>query len=398
MFCDIVNSVGLSNRLDPEDLRDVIAAYQRACLAAIERYDGFIAKYIGDGILAFFGYPLAREDAAESSLRAGLTVVKAVSSLNDDKYQLHGVRLAVRVGIATGLVVVGDIIDGGVSERDAVTGAAVNIAARLQAVADANIVVVSAETRQLAGEGFEYGDLGMQDLRGFDKPIHVYQVKSEREVSRLEARGASFTPFVGRYGELAMLCERWQRVLSGNGQVVVIVGEAGIGKSRVAVEVRSRIAALQRERGLGEPSILAFQCSGHHTNTSLFPIVRRLEEVTAVRQLHTNVERIDALEACLDVSHSYCRQYLSLLAELLGLKPDERCPVLSLSPSERRHVTIEALRFWCESHRNNGSLVVVFEDIQWIDPTSKHFLSCLSRWAEERPVLIMVTLRADPEF
>ena len=204
MFCDIVNSTGFSNRLDPEDVRDVFAAYRRACLEAIQRYDGYVAKYIGDGILVFFGYPLAREDAAESSLQAALALVKAMPQLNDDIGRIHGVRLAVRIGIATGLVVVGDVVGGGVAERDAVTGEAVNLAARLQAVADPNIIVVSAPTRQLAGEGFEYRDLGMQDLKGFDKPVHAYQVVSEKAVSRLEARGSSFTPFVGRHHELAM--------------------------------------------------------------------------------------------------------------------------------------------------------------------------------------------------
>ena len=396
MFCDIVNSTGFSNRLDPEDVRDVFAAYRRACLEAIQRYDGYVAKYIGDGILVFFGYPLAREDAAESSLQAALALVKAIPQLNDDIGRIHGVRLAVRIGIATGLVVVGDVVGGGVAERDAVTGEAVNLAARLQAVADPNIIVVSAPTRQLAGEGFEYRDLGMQDLKGFDKPVHAYQVVSEKAVSRLEARGSSFTPFVGRHHELAMLCERWERVLSGSGQAVAILGEAGIGKSRAAMEARSRIGALQRERSLVDPSVLAFQCSPHHTNASLFPIVRQLEVVTGIRKLDTNAKRIGALEACLDRRHSDCSQYLSLLADLLGLKPDERCPVLSLGASARRHLTIEALKFWCDSHRANCPLIVVFEDVQWIDPTSKLFLSRLTHWIQNYPVLVIVTLRMDP--
>src|SRR5262245_9401602 len=395
MFCDIVNSIGLSNRLDPEDLRDVIAAYQRACVGAIQHYDGFVAKYIGDGILAFFGYPLAHEDAAENSLRAGLAVLKAMPKLNDTMSQLHGVRLAVRVGIATGLVVVGDIIDGGVAERDAVTGETVNLAARLQAVADANIVVVSAATRKLAAESFEYRDLGMQDLRGFGRPFRIYQVVSEKAVSRLEARGTAFTPFVGRHRELALLCERWERVFSGNGQAVAIIGEAGIGKSRAAVEARSRICVLQRERGLVETAVLTFQCSPRHTNAPLFPVIRRLEEATAIHTFDTHAKRITALEASLARRNSDNSKYFRLLADLLGLNAEVPFPTVPLGPSERRHLTIEALKFWCESYRENRSLIIVFEDVQWIDPTSKLLLSRLVQWAKERTVLIIATMRPD---
>ena len=395
MFCDIVNSVGLANRLDPEDLRDVIAAYQQTCLSAIERYDGYVARYVGDGILAFFGYPLAREDVAESSLRAGLAVVEAVTKLNNYARGSHDVQLAVRIGIATGLVVVGDIFGEGVTERDAVTGEAANLAARLQTMAEPNTIVVSALTRQLAAEGFAYRDLGPQDLKGFDTPIHAYQVLSERMVTRLEARGASLTPFVGRHRELATLCERWERVLSGYGQAVAIVGEAGIGKSRVAAEARLRIAALQRERGLVAPSMLVFQCSAHHTNAPLYPIVRGLEETTAIRKLGTNTERIDRLETCLDRRHAEFNQYLSVLVDLLGLKADERYPPLSTTPAEKRRLTIEALSVWCASLCAGRSLIIVFEDVQWIDPTSKLFLSRLSRWAKDNPALIMVTLRSD---
>jgi tetratricopeptide (TPR) repeat protein len=270
----------------------------------------------------------------------------------------------------------------------------------LQTIAEPNTIVVSALTRQLAAEGFAYRDLGAQDLKGFDKPIQAYQVLSERSVTRLEARSASLTPFVGRHREVATLCERWERVLSGHGQVVAIVGEAGVGKSRVAAEARLRIAALQLERGLTAPSTLVFQCSAHHTNAPLYPIVRGLEEAAAIRQLGTNTERIDRLEACLDRRHTEFNRYLSVLVDLLGLKADERYPPLSITPAEKRRLTIEALSFWCASLCAGRSLLIVFEDVQWIDPTSKLFLSRLSRWAKDNPALIVATLRSDdaPDF
>src|SRR5262249_762491 len=212
------------------------------------------------------------------------------------------------------------------AERDAVTGEAVNLAARLQAVADANIVVVSAATRQLAAERFEYRDLGMQDLRGFGRPIHIYQVVSEKVVSRLEARGTSFTPFVARHPDLPLLSHRWGRAVSGNGQAVAMIGEGGIGKSRAAVEARSRIGVLQRERGLVEPAVLTFQCSPRHTNVPLFPVIRRLEEATAIHTFDTHAKRITALEASLDRRNSDNSKYFRLLADLLGLNAEEPFP------------------------------------------------------------------------
>jgi class 3 adenylate cyclase/tetratricopeptide (TPR) repeat protein len=394
MFCDLVDSVGLSTRLDPEDLRDVITAYQRICSQSIKRYNGYIANYVGDGLLILFGYPVAHEDDAERALRAGLELVDAVSKLNKDIAHFADLVLRVRIGIATGLVVVGDVIAEGVLDRDAVAGEAANLAARLQGVAEPNSIIVSALTRRLAAESFEYRDLGPRDLKGFPKPVSIYQVISERSVSRLEARSAVLPPFVGRQKELATLLDCWARALSGNGQVVIISGEAGIGKSRLASEVFARIQFTDRQSDGDTPSLLTFQCSPYHTNTPLYPIVRQLERLAGIGPSDQAREKFDKLQTLLGARHPAHCQTVSLLGDLLGLEPKKRLPPLTVDPKAKRHLIMEALKDWCAQCTKDGGLVV-FEDVQWIDPTSKLFLNQLVTWAKIAPVLITITVRTD---
>jgi class 3 adenylate cyclase len=268
MFCDLVDSVGLSIRLDPEDLRDVIAAYQHACAHSIQQYAGYIARYVGDGVLIYFGYPEAHEDDAERAVRAALEVVQTVAQLNNDLSSFPDVELQVRIGVATGVVVVGDersvVIEemGGIARSwsaVSATGESANLAARLQALAGPNGIVVSVLTRTLAGEAFDYRDLGPQQLKGFSQPITAYQVVGKRDISRFAARSVAPTPFIGRDAEIAMLLASWQSAASGRGQVVIIAGEAGIGKSRIAAEAwRSiRQGAARGANGDGpRPSVL----------------------------------------------------------------------------------------------------------------------------------------------
>ena len=395
MFCDLVNSVKLSSQLDPEDLRDVIAAYQRDCARSIKRYNGHVARCVGDGILAFFGYPTAHEDDAERAVRAGLELVEAVSKLNDSMGRFADTELQVRVGIATGLVVVGDVIAEGVTDRDAVAGEASNLAARLQGLASPNSVIVSSVTRQLAAERFEYSDLGTRALKGFARPVSVYRVIGERDVSRLEARSAAPTPFVGRNKETEILLQCWERAVSGNGQVVFISGEAGIGKSRIAAEVRARIRRRSRERDVDTPSPLIFQCSPYHANAPLHPIIRQLERLAQIKRSDAGREKLDKLETLLGGNDPEHCQTVSLFADLLGLEPNERDPHLAVSSTVKRHLTIEALRDWCASRSKDRALVIAFEDVQWIDPTSKLFLNRLVNWAKNARVLITITLRTD---
>jgi len=246
MFCDLANSTALSGLLDPEDLREVLGAYQEACSVAIRLYQGHIARCIGDGILAYFGYPIAHEDEADRAVRAGLGVVEAMARLKMSIAREKNVELAVRVGIATGFVVVGDIVGEGVLDQDAVVGKAPNLAARLQGVAEPNTVIVSSQTKQLAGS-FSYIGLGERTFKGISEPTMVWQVVGERVVSRLEAREAALSAFVNRYEEIDLLLKYWQCAKSGEGRVVAISGEPGIGKSRLAAEATEQILATERE-------------------------------------------------------------------------------------------------------------------------------------------------------
>ena len=333
MFCDLVDSVGLSIRLDPEDLRDLFNAYQQACAQAVGLYDGYVARYAGDGALVYFGYPVAHEDDAERAVHAGLELVSAVTKLNRGQFAQLDVR--VRVGIATGLVVVGDTIAQGVSDDHAVVGEAANLAARLQALAEPNTVVVSEVTRQLAAERFEYRDLGKRELKGFKTPVSVYQVIGEREVTRLEARGAALTPFVGREEEIAILLDRWQRAASQNGQVVVLMGQGGVGKSRIAAEATKRI----RLRSASAAAPVVLQYSPYHSNVPLYPVVRHLLRLADIAASDPPSVKVDKLARLLGDDPAR-RESMALIADLLGIETEDGQPSAAPSAMAKRHLTI----------------------------------------------------------
>ena len=260
MFVDLVGSTALSARLDPEDMRDVIRGYQNAVAGEITRFEGNVAKFMGDGVLAYFGYPRAHEDEAERAVRAGLAITGAIGRLSNPS----GEALSARVGIATGLVVVGDLVGEGTAQEQAVIGDTPNLGARLQGVAAPGQVVISDATRRLVGESFELRALGDRRLKGLAKPVMAFAVTGERPVeSRFEAMsGPSLLPMVGRDQELALLLERWALAKSGEGQGVLLVGEAGIGKSRIS---RALLDALA-----GEPHFrVRYQCSPYHTDSAL---------------------------------------------------------------------------------------------------------------------------------
>ena len=388
MFCDLVDSVGLSVRLDPEDLRDLIVSYQRTCAQMIERYGGYVARYVGDGILAYFGYPVAHEDNAERAIRASLDLVESVGKLRTE--HLSDLNLRVRVGIATGLVVVGDANVQGIADHDAVVGEAANLAARLQGIAPPDTVVLSDVTRQLAMESFEYRDLGKRDLKGFPSPISVYQVTGQREITRLEARGAALTSFVGRHEEVAILLDRWRRAAAQSGQVVGLVGPAGIGKSRIVAEAAERI----RRQDASAPPGAVLQCSPYHSNTPFYPIVGYLARLADFNAQDSEAAKLDKVANLLGADKSR-RESAPLIAELLGVELGGEHPIATLSPFVRRQLTIEALLDWLAARSRRQAATIVFEDVQWIDPTSKLLLGRLGRWAKNAPALIMFTLRAD---
>jgi class 3 adenylate cyclase len=332
MFCDLMGSTELSQKLDPEDYRDLLTAFQDACAGAVKRHQGHVAKHLGDGLLAYFGYPQAHEDDAEQAVHAGLAVVAAVGEIDG------GTALNVRVGIATGLAVVGDIVGDEMSETDAISGDTPNLAARLQAFTGANTVVIGERTYALLSKAFECEALGAQQLKGIKEPFEVWRVVGERRSeSRFVTRHAGlFTPFVGREDELDLLTRRWDRAVAGEGQVVLISGEAGIGKSRIAEMVHERLPAKGYLR-------LLYQCSPHHTNSALYPIIEQLNLAAGIDAGEADEAKLDKIEALIAQATDDVSSTAPLFADLLSIRHDGRYPALNLTPQARKQRTLEAL-------------------------------------------------------
>ena len=326
MFCDLAGSTALSTRLDPEDLREVISAYHRCCADLIVKTGGFIARYVGDGVLVYFGYPQALEHDAERAVRAGLSLVEAVPKLET----AARVALQVRVGIATGLVVVGDLIGTGMVGEHEVVGETPNLAARLQARAEPGTVVISSSTRGLTGGLFDYRDLGAAALKGFAETVPAWQVLGASAAeSRFEALRASTTPLVNRVEEIDLLLRRWERAKAGEGSVVLISGDPGIGKSRIAETVIERLS--------GEPHTrLREFCSPHHQDIALYPSLTQLERAAGFRREDTDDQRLTKLEAVLAIAADDLGEAVPLLASLLSIPTGDRYPALDISPQSRK--------------------------------------------------------------
>ncbi len=381
MFCDLVGSTELLQAHDPEELRELNRAYQDAAKTAVEKFNGYVARYMGDGVLAYFGYPQAHEDDAEQAVRGGLQLIDSLSRLDTP------IELAARVGIATGPVIVGDLIGKGASQESAVVGETPNLAARLQGVAEPNTVVISDSTHMLLHDLFDCADLGKHRLKGFADVQRLWRVKRERSSeSRFEAlHGKTLTPFVGRTGELGLLLDRWETAIAGEGQVVLIEGEAGIGKSRLADEFRRAIGARSSH------TAIRYQCSAHHSNTAFFPFIGQLQHAGRLRAQEDFNRRLDKLET-LVVDTPERHKILSLFATLLSL-PTDRYPPLALEPQQFKSETIKAFREQLVALSQCAPVLILFEDVHWIDPTSLEVLDTLIDAGQRLPVMFVLTHR-----
>jgi class 3 adenylate cyclase len=331
MFTDLVGSTALSTKLDPEDLRSVIGAYHKCVAETVARFDGFVAKYMGDGVLIYFGYPQAHEDDAERAVRAGLALIEAVGKLPIQE------PLQARIGVATGLVVVGDLIGSGEAQERGVVGETPNLAARLQGIAAPNTIVIAEGTRRLLGSLFQLEDLGPKDLKGIAGTARAWAVLRASSVeSRFEALHTSgLTALVGREEETELLLRRWSRAKTGEGQVVLISGEAGIGKSRLTAALMERLG--------GEPHTrLRYFCSPQHTDSTLYPIIGQMERAAGLAHDDPPRARLDKLDAVLTKTSTSAEE-AALFAEMLSLQNDGRYPALDLTPEQRRQRTLEAL-------------------------------------------------------
>jgi class 3 adenylate cyclase/tetratricopeptide (TPR) repeat protein len=384
MFSDLVGSTALSTRLDPEDVRELILAYQECVTETIRRFEGFLAKYMGDGVLIYFGYPQAHEDDAERAVRAGLELIAAVKELPAQ------VPLQTRVGIATGLVVVGDLIGSGEAQERGIVGETPNLAARLQSLAEPNMLVIADGTRKLIGNLFELEDLGLKELKGISKPVRAWSaLRPSAVASRFEAlRATGMTALVGRDEENALLLSCWSKAKAGEGQVVLLSGEAGIGKSRLTAALLERLVSEPHTR-------LRYFCSPQHTDSAFYPIVGQIERAAGLRRDDTSLAKLDKLDALL-VQTATSKEDMALVAELLSLPNDGRYPRLDLTPQQLRQKTLEALTAQLSSLAGQHPVLMIFEDVHWIDPTSLEVLKRSVEQIKALSALLIVTFR--PEF
>jgi predicted ATPase/class 3 adenylate cyclase len=385
MFSDLVGSTALSARMDPEDLREVISAYHKCVAETVRRFGGFVAQYLGDGVLVYFGYPEAHEDDAERAVRAGLELIAAVIALKTPA------SLQTRVGIATGLVVVGDLMTGsGEAHERGIVGETPNLAARLQGIAEPNTVVIAEATRRLLGNLFELKDLGARDLKGVTEPLRAWvALRASSVESRFEAlHAAGLTALVGREEEIELLRRRWSKNKTGDGQVVLLSGEAGIGKSRLTAALLESLAS--------EPHIrLRYFCSPQHTDSAFYPIIGQMERAAGLLHDDTPQQKLDKLDALL-AQTSTSIQDAALIAEMLSLPNDGRYPALELTPQQRRQKTLEALTVQMKTLSRQNPVLMIFEDAQWADPTSLEAFGRVVDRIRTLRVLLLVTFR--PEF
>jgi len=386
MACNMVDSMSLSARLDPEDMRDLIASFHKEVADVVSRFDGFVAQYLGDGVLVYLGYPAAHEHDTEQAVRAGLAILDAVGTLK----AASGVTLQARVGIATGLVVVGEQLGTGDTRQRVAIGETPDLAARLQAAAAPGQVVIAASTRRLVGRMFDCRALGADEVKGPPLSVEAWQVRGETAgVSRFEARRAgALSPLVGRQEEMELLLRRWGQAKRGEGRVVVLSGEPGIGKSRIAESLLTRLEAEPQAR-------LRYFCSPHHTHSPLYPFITQLERAAGFEPGSDASAKLDRLEALLKPTARNVPRDLALIADLLSVPTDGRYPALAVSPQQKRGMTLTAILDQLDAMAAPGPVLIVVEDGHWIDPTSQDLLDRLVARIADLPVLMVLTVRPE---
>ena len=389
MFCDLVDSTALSRRLDPEDLQDVIRRFLDACSQTIGRFNGYIAKYMGDGMLVYFGYPQAHENDAERAVHAGLALLDTVKALHHDNPHPE-LRIAARIGIATGQVVVGELMGQDTAKERSVFGETPNLAARLQGVAQPNQLIIDPVTKRLVGNEFECADYGVFSLKGFDTPIQAWDVLSIRlSTSRFESsRSSHLTNFVGREQEISLLLGRWREAIDGEGQVVLLSGEAGIGKSRIVRTLCDRLADARYQT-------IQFQCSPYHLNTALYPATTFLQHAAGLASQDSAQAQLNKLHALARESGIEDQDTVSLLADLLSIRGDDRYPTVNVSSEKRKDMTLEALVHYLQGVADRCPVVFIVEDAHWLDPTTLDLLTRIIDRIRQMRVLLLITFRPD---
>ena len=388
MFCDLVGSTALANQLDPEDLQTAIRRFLDTCGQAIGRFNGYIAKYMGDGLLVYFGYPHAYEHDAERAVHAGLAVLELVKTL--PRHDLHSTEIAARIGIATGPVIVGELMGQDIAKERSVFGETPNLASRLQGLASPNQLIVDSATKRLVGEEFEFADQGTVSLKGFETPVRVWQVLSAKpSASRFESyRSGRLVDFIGREHETALLLGRWREAVGGEGQVVLLCGEAGIGKSRIARSLRDRLAEERYQT-------IQFQCSPYHTNTALYPVITYLRQAAGLTGEDTPPTQLQKLDRLALNSGIDDQTTVSLLADLLSIRTDVQPPLLNVSSEKRKEMTLEALVQYLQRLSDRCPTLFIVEDAHWIDPTTMDLLTRIIDRAQSMRVLVIIIFRPD---
>src|SRR5215510_868504 len=391
LFCDLVDSTALASRLDPEDLREVVRAYQQTCATVIQRFEGHIAQYLGDGLLVYFGYPQAHEDDAQRAVQTGLGMVEAIGTLNTGLEHAQGLRLAVRVGIHTGLVVIGEIGGEGRQEQLAL-GETPNIAARLQGLAQPDTVVISDRTARLVEGYFTCQPLGAQEIKGLAQPLQVYRVlHASMAQTRLDvAATRGLTPLVGRASEVTLLQERWAQVKDGIGHVIVLSGEAGIGKSRLVQVLKEHVAGEAHTRW-------ECRCSPYYQHTALYSVIDLLQRALRWQPEGLTGEKLAKLEQMLRQYRLPLEETMPLFATLLSVPlPEDRYPPLTLSPQRHKQKTLETLLAILLEQASAHPTLLIMEDLHWVDPTTVEWLSLVVDQVPTTSLCLLATCR--PEF